>query len=81
MAARTNDPGACATAGAPAVAPAAVVRRCMADQQVEWSLEVPDPTGTGLWEFRATLGVDVTTVSGPAGLTALADLPASSWGG
>jgi hypothetical protein len=59
----------------------AVVRRCLADEQVEWSLEVPDPAGTGLWEFRATLGVDVTTVSGPAGLAALADLPPASRGG
>jgi hypothetical protein len=81
VAARTTGPGACSTAGAPAVAPAAVVRRCLADEEVQWSLEVPDPAGTGLWEFRATVGVDVTTVSGPAGLAALADLPPASWGG
>ena len=65
----------------PAVAPGALVRLCDAREEMEWSLEVPDTDGAGLWEFRTTLGVRCTAVSGPAGLAALAHLPTAAWGG
>lgn len=72
-------PGACVTTAAPTVAPGAVVRRCDATNQVEWSLEVPDTGGVGLLVLSATVGDRYDAVSGPAALAALAALPASSW--
>jgi len=72
-------PGLCTTAPVPAVAAGAVVRRCDATNQVEWSLEVPDAGGVGLFSFNVTIGDRYDAVSGPAALAALAALPASTW--